>query len=247
MLNCYPISLYLPRTVIRAPTTLHHSSRRILHQTPFHTRRQVKFQPIGHSLLSFSPFVLAVRPATPASTIQFTTNNTVRPLIFHQKTNSNSSQPQLLTVMPASVRLQQLTPVVRAPTAQPTTIVRLMPPTSTPTTSTTGTQQIIQLNANKQTNQPLVIKAITTQASNRQQQQPIFLTTTAQQKTLLGQPGQQQQQQQVLVLNQNAFANPNGQTTKFTLQMTHADTTRPESNSDPGIPQLDGSVDDQVR
>ena len=179
-------------------------------------------------------------------------NATVRPIIFHQKPSANSPQPQLLTVMPAGVRVQQLTPVVRAATNQPTTIVRLMSPATTTVRpgTTPGQQQIIQLNTNKQ-QQPLVIKAITAQTSaNRPQQQPIVLTTNAPQ-----QQQQQQQQQQVLVLNQNST----GQQPKFTLQMANVDHSQHESNNEPttttttttttptpSIPQLDGSVDDQV-
>jgi len=162
-----------------------------------------------------------VRPATPTSTIQFTTNNNVRPLIFHQKTtNSPTNQPQLLTVMPAGVRLQQLTPMVRAQS----TIVRLMSPATTSSANPTKT-----------TNQPLVIKAITSQTSNRTQQ-PILLTTNA-----------SQQAAQVLLLNQNTFTNSNGQTAKITLQMSNAPSpprvATPTTN-DTTIPQLDGSVDE---
>ncbi|CAF5147234.1 unnamed protein product, partial [Rotaria magnacalcarata] len=163
-----------------------------------------------------------VRPAT-TSNIQFlNTNsssgsNTVRPIIFHQKSSNNSTQPQLLTVMPAGVRVQQLTPVVRGASNQPTTIVRLMSPaTNTVRPGSTGQQQIIQLNTNKQ-QQPLVIKAITTQTSNRQHQ-PILLTGNMQQKTMTT-----QSQQQVLVFNQNAFSTAGGQQPKFTLQMKNFD------------------------
>jgi hypothetical protein len=143
--------------------------------------------------------------------------------------------------MPAGVRVQQLTPIVRGSSTQPTTIVRLMSPTtSTTIRSATGQQQFIQLNTNKQ-HQPLVIKAITT--SNRQQQQPILLAANTQQKTILPQT-----QQQVLVLNQNTFNNNQGQPTKFTLQMTNIDNNQPESTpKDNTIPQLDGTVDDPVR
>lgn len=156
--------------------------------------------------------------------------------------------------MPAGVRVQQWTPVVRPSTNQPTTIVRFMSPGTTTATirPTSGQQQqIIQLNTTKQQNQPLVIKAITTQASNRQQQQqPIFLTATAQQKTILTQG-----QQQVLVLNQNPLQTVTGQQPKFTLQMTSTETgnttvttdpKRQETSSDPGMPQLDGTVDDTI-
>ncbi|CAF4488939.1 unnamed protein product [Rotaria sp. Silwood1] len=181
-----------------------------------------------------------IRSTTP-SNIQFvnaSSNSTVRPIIFHQKTATTSTQPQLLTVMPAGVRVQQLTPVVRASSTQPTTIVRLMSPTTSTVRSTTGQQQFIQLNTNKQ--QPLVIKAITT--SNRQQQ-PILLTTNTQQKTILPQT-----QQQVLVLNQNTLNNNQEQTSKLTLSMANID----QSNStninhsqqtptiDNTMPQLDG-------
>jgi hypothetical protein len=148
--------------------------------------------------------------------------------------------------MPAGVRVQQLTPVGRPSTNQPTTIVRLMSPATAGIRPGTGQQQIIQLNTNKQ-QQPLVIKAITAQTSNRQQQ-PILLAANTQQKTILP---QSQQQQQVLVLNQ-------GQQQKFTLQMTNVDQSnltttttnlnngQQEPKPDSGIPQLDGSVDDQV-
>jgi hypothetical protein len=139
--------------------------------------------------------------------------------------------------MPAGVRVQQLTPVIRASSNQPTTIVRLMSPGTSTIRSSTGQQQFIQLNTNKQ-QQPLVIKAITTQ--NRQQ--PILLTSNTQSKTI-----GPQTQHQVLVLNQ-------GQQQKFTLQMTNIDQSnhtnndngQQESTTDKPIPQLDGSVDDQV-
>ncbi|UJR10483.1 hypothetical protein I4U23_014687 [Adineta vaga] len=192
-----------------------------------------------------------IRP-TATSNFQFVNtsstgaNNTVRPIIFHQKPTTNSSQPQLLTVMPAGVRVQQLTPVVRGASNQPTTIVRLMSPAGTGVRSGTGQQQIIQLNTNKQ-QQPLVIKAITAQTSNRQQsQQQVLLTTNPQQKTTLT----PQSQQQVLFLNQNTFSNTGGQQPKFTIQMTNVDQTNtPSTNTgnnqqEPNLPQLDGSVDD---
>ncbi|CAF3386139.1 unnamed protein product [Rotaria socialis] len=207
-----------------------------------------------------------VRPAT-TSNIQFlNTNsssgsNTVRPIIFHQKSSNNSTQPQLLTVMPAGVRVQQLTPVVRGASNQPTTIVRLMSPaTTTVRPGSTGQQQIIQLNTNKQ-QQPLVIKAITAQTSNRQHQ-PILLTGNAQQKTMTT-----QSQQQVLVFNQNAFSTAGGQQQKFTLQMknfdhinptpinttptpppsttTNTDNGQPEPAMDSVLPQLDGCIDNE--
>lgn len=193
-----------------------------------------------------------VRPGT-TSNIHFlnaTSSNAVRPIIFHQKTSNNSQQPQLLTVMPAGVRVQQLTPVGRAGSAQPTTIVRLMSPATTTIRSANPgqqQQQIIQLNTNKQ-QQPLVIKAITAQTSNRSQQQPIILSTNTQQKSATGQG----QQQQVLVLNQNSFANTSGQQqATFTLQMANPtinpDPPKQEPTSQPSeIPQLDGGVDDQV-
>lgn len=159
--------------------------------------------------------------------------------------------------MPAGVRVQQLTPVVRGATNQPTTIVRLMSPATTGVRpGGTGQQQIIQLNTNKQ-QQPLVIKAITAQTTNRPQLQPqqqsIVLTANAQQKSIMPQG-----QQQVLVLNQNAFTNAGGQQAKFTIQMANPDTTSTPppppiatSNTDsapqePSLPQLDGSVDDLV-
>jgi hypothetical protein len=134
--------------------------------------------------------------------------------------------------MPAGVRVQQLTPVVRASSNQPTTIVRLMSPATTNIRPGTGQQQFIQLNTNKQ-HQPLVIKAITAQTSNRQQQQPILLAANTQQKP---------SQQQVLVFNQNST----GQQPKFTLQMTNNDHNQQEPTTDNRIPQLDGSVDDQI-
>lgn len=189
----------------------------------------------------------AVRPLT-SSNIQFlntTSNSTVRPIIFNQKGTTSSGQPQLLTVMPAGVRVQQLTPVVRGSSNQSTTIVRLMQPTSSTIRTNTGQQQFIQLNTNKQ-QQPLVIKAITTSGTNRQQQ-PILLAANTQQKTILPQ-NQQQQHQQVLVLNQNTFNNNQGQLPKFTVQMAHVDNNPPETTTkDTTIPQLDGTVDDQVR
>ncbi|CAF2375782.1 unnamed protein product [Rotaria sp. Silwood2] len=197
-----------------------------------------------------------VRPAT-TSNFQFvntnSTNasNTVRPIIFHQKPSTNSSQPQLLTVMPAGVRVQQLTPVVRGSSTQPTTIVRLMSPATTTVRPGMGQQQIIQLNTNKQ-QQPLVIKAITAQTSNRQQQ-PILLAANTQQKTIPS-----HSQQQVLVFNQNTFSTTSGHQPKFTLQMknidqsitttvnttTNIDNGQQEPTHDSGIPQLDGTVDD---
>ncbi len=208
------------------------------------------FQKPSTTNISSSLQTQTVRPATTTNFQFVNTNssNTVRPIIFHQKPTTNSNQPQLLTVMPAGVRVQQLTPVVRSSsTTQPTTIVRLMSPaTTTVRPGGTGQQQFIQLNTNKQ-QQPLVIKAITTQTSNRQQQ-PILLAANTQQKT-----STPQTQQQVLVFNQNA----SGQQPKFTLQManldqsnttTHIDNGQHESTMDNGrIPQLDGSVDDQVR
>lgn len=218
------------------------------------------------NLLNFLKNILAVRPVT-SSSIQFvntnSTNasNTVRPIIFHQKGTNNAAQPQLLTVMPAGVRVQQLTPVVRGTSTQPTTIVRLMSPaTTTVRPGTTGQQQFIQLNTNKQ-QQPLVIKAISAQTSNRQQQ-PILLAANTQQKTIPA-----QSQQQVLVLNQNTFSTASGQQPKFTLQMknidqpnstsvntttvaapaptltTNNDNGQQESAMDTGIPQLDGCID----
>lgn len=217
------------------------------------TNSSVLFQKPMSTNLSSTIQTPTVRPGT-TSNIHFlnaTSSNTVRPIIFHQKTSSTSSQPQLLTVMPAGVRVQQLTPVVRASSAQPTTIVRLMSPATTSVRpGTTGQQQIIQLNTNKQ-QQPLVIKAITAQTSNRpQQHQPIILSTNTQQKSIGGQG-----QQQVLVLNQNTFANASGQQQqpKFTLQMANTPTNnvdqpQQEPTSEPSqIPQLDGGVDDQVR
>ena len=184
------------------------------------------------------------------SNIQFlnatSSNTAVRPIIFHQKQATNTSQPQLLTVMPAGVRVQQLTPVVRGSSTQPATIVRLMSPaTTTLRPGGTPQQQIIQLNTNKQ-QQPLVIKAITAQTANRQQQ-PIILATNTQQKT-----GAPQTQQQVLVLNQNTFSNTSGQQPKFTLQMANPTPNVDQVQHEPtietgGIPQLDGSVDDQVK
>jgi len=199
-----------------------------------------------------------VRPAT-TSNIQFVNTNSsnpVRPIIFHQKPTTNSTQPQLLTVMPAGVRVQQLTPIVRGSSTQSTTIVRLMSPATTTVRTTgtgTGQQQFIQLNTNKQ-QQPLVIKAITANRQQQQQQQPVLLAANTQQKMMTS-----QNQQQVLVLNQNTFSTTSGQQQqqqpKFTLQMTNLDHSNPTTNinngqqesiTDTGIPQLDGSVDDQV-
>lgn len=201
-----------------------------------------------------------VRTVTP-SNIQFvnattsnTTSATVRPIIFHQKT-ATTNQPQLLTVMPAGVRLQQLAPVVRPTANQAATIVRLMTPvTSSIRPGATGQQQIIQLNTTKQQQtqqQPLVIKAIAASGANRPQQQPILLTTTTagQQKAMLG----HSQPQQLLLLNQNAFNNNNnnnqGSQTKITLQMANVEqgnisTMEPnqtDSSSEKNLPQLDGN------
>ncbi|UJR35410.1 hypothetical protein I4U23_028167 [Adineta vaga] len=201
-----------------------------------------------------------VRSGTPTN-IQFvnaTTNSTVRPIIFHQKGTTSSTQPQLLTVMPAGVRVQHLTPVVRTTSAQPTTIVRFMTPGTSTIRTSTGQQQIIQLNTNKQQQhqQPLVIKAITAnrQQTQQQQQQPILLTTNTQQKTFLP-----QNQQQVLVFNQNTFSNNQSQQAKFTIQTTNFDPSNSIKNDNQQqqqetattttdntpIPQLDGIVDDQ--
>ncbi len=198
-----------------------------------------------------------VRPAT-ASNFQFVNTsstgatNTVRPIIFHQKPTTTSTQPQLLTVMPAGVRVQQLTPVVRGSSTQPTTIVRLMSPATTNVRPGIGQQQFIHLNTNKQQH-PLVIKAIAAQTANRQQQQqqPMLLAANSQQKTMTP-----QSQQQVLVLNQNTFSTSSGQHPQFTLQMTnfdqknspsvHTTTNVDNGQQEPTIPQLDGSVDDQV-
>ncbi len=144
--------------------------------------------------------------------------------------------------MPAGVRVQQLTPVIRTSSNQPTTIVRLMSPGTSTIRPGTGQQQIIHLNTNKQ-QQPLVIKAITASSSSNRQQQPILLTSNTQSKTLVPQT-----QQQVLVLNQGQ------QQQKFTLQMTNVDqsnytnnnNSQQKSTTDNTIPQLDGIVDDQV-
>lgn len=162
----------------------------------------------------------------------------MRPIILHQKGATNSTHPQLLTVMPAGVRVQQLTPMIRGVSNQPTTIVRLMSPATSTIRPGTGQQQIIQLNTNKQ--QPLVIKAITASTTNRQQH-PILLTANTQSKSILPQTQQQQQQQQqVLVLNP-------GQPQKVTLQMTAKDPGQQTPTTDHNIPQLDGTVDDQVK
>ena len=159
--------------------------------------------------------------------------------------------------MPAGVRLQQLTPVVRPATNQSATFVRLMSPmTSTIRPGGTGQQhqQIIQLNTNKQQQQqqPLVIKAITASGANRGQQQSIVLTTNSQQKMILS----QNQPQQVLLLNQNTFNNNNNNNTnspasqtKVTLQMTNIEQIAPssedqsqqETTTNNNLPQLDGS------
>ena len=181
---------------------------------------------------------LVVRPVTSAN-IQFlnaNTNATGRPIILHQKgttgtTGTTSSQPQLLTVMPAGVRVQQLTPIVRTGSNQPTTIVRLMSPATSTIRPGIGQQQFIQLNTNKQ-QQPMVIKAITASATNRQQQ-PILLTTNTQSKTILPHT-----QQQVFVLNPT-------QAQKLTLQMANKDHDQQPSTTDNHIPQVDGAVDDQ--
>lgn len=186
-------------------------------------------------------FSLAIRTTTP-SNFQFVTataNSNVRPIILHQKGPSTGpNQPQLLTVMPAGVRVQQLTPVIRASSNQPATIVRLMSPVTSTVRPGLGQQQIIQLNTTKQ-QQPLVIKAITASTANRQQ--PILLTTNnTQTKTILPQT---QQQQQVLVLNQGGQQSTQQ---KFTLQVTNSDNGQQESTTNNSIPQLDGAVDDQV-
>ena len=149
--------------------------------------------------------------------------------------------------MPAGVRVQQLTPVIRGSSTQPTTFVRFMSPSTSIIRPGTGQQQIIQLNTTKQ-QQPLVIKAITTSTTNRQQ--PILLTSNTQSKTILS-----QNPQQVLVFNQGQ-----GQQQKFTLQMANVEQTNHTNNDNNNqqetttttittenpIPQLDGSVDDQV-
>jgi len=211
------------------------------------------------SSIQFNPSTQTIRPIT-SSNIQFvnaTSNSTGRPIIFHQKGATSTNSPQLLTVMPAGVRVQQLTPVVRPTTNQAATIVRLMSPMTSTIRPGTGQQQIIQLNATKQQqNQPLVIKAITASGTNRQQQQqPILLTTNSQQKPFTSQTGTQQ----ILVLNQNSFNNhfQSGTQPKLTLQMTNVDptittttaTTTNHHNDHPthestgnetNLPQLDG-------
>ncbi|CAF3025275.1 unnamed protein product [Rotaria socialis] len=180
-----------------------------------------------------------IRPAA-GSNIQFlnaTSNSGVRPIIFHQKSATTSTQPQLLTVMPAGVRVQQLTPVMRGSSTQPTTFVRLMSQTASGIRPATGQQQIIHLNTNKQ-QQPLVIKAITTPNRQQQQQQSIVLTTNTQQKTTLPQA-----QQQVLVLNQNTLNNNQGQSSKFTLSMGHIDQSNLiNTNQTPPPPTIDNSM-----
>lgn len=137
--------------------------------------------------------------------------------------------------MPAGVRVQQLTPVIRGTTNQPTTIVRLMSPATSAVRPGTGQQQFFQLNTTKQ-QQPLVIKAITASTANRQQ--PILITSNTQAKTITT-----QNQPQLLVLNQ-------GQQPKFTLQVANNDHSQQEStasaNNNNNVPQLDGAVDDQV-
>ena len=169
-----------------------------------------------------------------------------RPIIFHQKASTPTTQPQLLTVMPAGVRVQQLTPVVRGATNQAATIVRLMSPAMSNVRPSTGQQQIIQLNTNKQQQQqPLVIKAITGPNIHRQQAQPILLAANTQQKMI----APQTQPQQVLLLNQNSFNNNQSTQAKFTLQpgnaeasnSPQADQVQPESTGDSTLPQLDGS------
>lgn len=204
------------------------------------TLDKVKYQPIN--TYNYKLFISAILPTT-ASNFQFlnaTSNSTVRPIIFHQKPGSTTTQTQLLTVMPAGVRVQQLTPVGRATSTQPTTIVRLMSPATSNVRPSTGQQQFIQLGTNKQ-QQPLVIKAITT--PNRPQQQPILLTTNTQQKTILPQA-----QQQVLVLNQNTLNNNQAQPSKITFTMTNMDSSNSSnvnhsqstSTTDNPMPQLDG-------
>lgn len=136
--------------------------------------------------------------------------------------------------MPAGVRVQQLTPIVRAASNQPATIVRLMSPGTSTIRPAIGQQQIFQLNTNKSQQQPVVIKTITASTVNRQQQ-PILLTTNPQTKTILPQT-----QQQVFVLNP-------GQAQKLTLQVTNKDQDQHTSTTDNHMPQLDGTVDDQVR
>ena len=207
-------------------------------------------------------FCLAVR-STPTPNIQFvnttsaSVSNAIRPIIFHQKTPTTSPQPQLLTVMPAGVRVQPLTPVVRGSSTQPT-IVRLMSSTTTNVRPSTGQQQIIQLNTNKQ-QQPLVIKAISAQTSNRQQQQqqqqPILLAANTQQKL-----NTTQSQQQILVLNQNTITSTASiQSPKLALQIANSDqptstsvsatptidNDQQESTVHRGISQLDGCYDNE--
>ncbi|CAF0759351.1 unnamed protein product [Adineta steineri] len=205
-------------------------------------------KPTTTTITSHSP--TTIRP-TMSSNIQFlntTSNPNVRPIIFHQKGTTSSTQPQLLTVMPAGVRVQHLSPVVRTSSTQPTTIVRFMSPVTSTLRPGTGQQQFIQLNTNKQ-QQPLVIKAITASSANRQQQ-PILITTNTQQKNMIP-----QNQQQVLVFNQNTFNNNNNnqgqqQQPKFTIHTTNIDQTNSTNNNnnneqhestvDNTIPQLDG-------
>ena len=156
--------------------------------------------------------------------------------------------------MPAGVRLQQLTPVVRPASNQAATIVRLMSPMTSTIRPGTGQQQIIQLSTTKQQqSQPLVIKAITAPAANRHQQQPILLTTNAQQKTIATQPGTPQ----ILLLNQNSFNNHfQGSQPKLTLQMTNVEPTTTTTNhtdhqshepttNETNLPQLDGIYTDE--
>ena len=199
-----------------------------------------------------SSFFSAIRPLT-ASNIQFfnTASNSVsagaRPIIFHQKASTPTTQPQLLTVMPAGVRVQQLTPVIRGASNQAATIVRLMSPAMSNVRPSTGQQQIIQLNTNKQQQQqPLVIKAISGPSISRQQPQPILLAANTQQKMIAP---QQTQPQQVLLLNQTPFNNNQSTQAKFTLQPANAeassspqaDQVQPESTGESTLPQLDGS------
>jgi hypothetical protein len=191
---------------------------------------------LGHVLL-------AVRPMTSPS-IQFlnsTANATVRPIIF-QKNSNNTVQPQLLTVMPAGVRVQQLTPVVRSTNNQAATIVRLMSPVTSAIRPGTNAQQIFQLNSASQQQTPLVIKAIT---ANRPQQS-IVLNAGTQQKTIIS----QSQGQQVVLLNQNMLNVSNNAmpSTQMTLQMMTMDRSTESTatelpSSDRNLPQLDGTYD----
>ena len=194
---------------------------------------RVKFKKKKKRNIQF--FSLAIRPTT-SSNIQFlntTSNSNIRPINFHQNGTTTSTQPQLLTVMPAGVHIQQLTPVAHSSSTQPTTIVRLMSP------KTTGQQQLIQLNTPKQ--QPLIVKAISTSTSNRQ---PILLTSNTQSKV-----NSSSMQQSILVLNQNTTNNIQNQQAKIMLSTANINQSNMNysqqeitTKNNHLIPQTDGLI-----